>query len=678
MGFLAPWFLAGLVAVGVPVFVHMLRHNVRPPRPVSSLMFFERGTRSSTRHRRLKHWVLLTLRFALILLVVLAFANPFIRRAEANPNGRLLLVALDRSFSMRAGTRFADAKQQAIRMVAQKSPGQKAQILVLGGQIEVLTQALTDAAQLRSALAGVQPGDGHADFGELARVVRSVASAERGPIDLHLFSDMQQTAMPTNFGDVVLPQNVKLILHPVAKAPAPPNWTVQSVQAPAEISDPKDSSRFRIRAVVAGLHTPAARKAVSLFVNGASIATRSVDVPAGGRAAAEFTPSNLGYGWNRCEVRIDSADAFPVDDESLFAIRRSDPERVLFVHGSADTRSPLYFGAALRSAAEAAFAMQSMAAEQTTDVDPSRYAFVVLSDAVALPSMFEHALMRYVQHGGGVMIALGTATARSGSIPLWTGRVQRVQQEDDPVTVGRVDFTYPALNQEQPVQGNGGWEGAKFFYSVVVDPAQARVAMRLSDGTPLLIDRQVGLGHLLLFASGFDNLTNDLPLHPIFVAFVDRTARYLSGIGELGGSRVVDSYVQLRPAGQGGNQGLPVEVVDPDGHRLLSLGEARILQSIRLTRAGFYRIRLATGRDVLVGTNPDRRESDLEPLGPEIQQLWSGASGHQQEQAGEQVPGGVTSRPTKLWRWVMLLALAVAAAETVLASRYMGTQRDEL
>src|SRR5260370_38983883 len=57
MGFLAPWFLGGLAALGVPVFVHLLRKHVTIPRPVSSLMFFERGTQSSTRHRRL--WVLL-------------------------------------------------------------------------------------------------------------------------------------------------------------------------------------------------------------------------------------------------------------------------------------------------------------------------------------------------------------------------------------------------------------------------------------------------------------------------------------------------------------------------------------------------------------------------------------------------------------------------------------------
>ncbi len=62
MGFLAPWFLAGLAALGVPVFVHLLRRHVTTPRPVSSLMFFERGTQSSTRHRRLKYLLLFALR----------------------------------------------------------------------------------------------------------------------------------------------------------------------------------------------------------------------------------------------------------------------------------------------------------------------------------------------------------------------------------------------------------------------------------------------------------------------------------------------------------------------------------------------------------------------------------------------------------------------------------------
>src|SRR5215469_7483374 len=174
MGFLAPWFLGGLAALGVPVFVHLLRKHVTIPRPVSSLMFFERGTQSSTRHRKLRYLLLFALRFALVLLVVLAFADPFVKRPAADVNGHLLLIVLDNSFSMRAGTRFLDAKQQALAALAAKPHGEKTQIMALGGQLDVLTQPITDEAQLRTALESIEVGDGHANFGELGGALRTL------------------------------------------------------------------------------------------------------------------------------------------------------------------------------------------------------------------------------------------------------------------------------------------------------------------------------------------------------------------------------------------------------------------------------------------------------------------------------------------------------------------------
>ena len=679
MGFLAPWFLGGLVALGVPVFVHLLRRHVTTPRPVSSLMFFERGTQSSTRHRRLRYLLLFALRFALLLLIVLAFANPFVRRVSADANSRLLFIVLDNSFSMRAGTRFADAKQQALATLAAKPHSQKAQIMAFGGQLEVLTQPIIDEAQLRAALESIQPGDGHASFGELGRDLRTMSESSRSPADLHLFSDMQHSAMASNFADMVMPANIKLVLHSSAQSTAPANWTIESVDAPAELSDPKDPKRSRVEAVIVGFNTPATTKTVSLVINGKVVASRKVDIPANGRATVDFAPLDVGYGFNRCEVRIEGGDAFPSDDASLFAVRRSDPERVLFVHAAGDNRSAVYFGAALDAAAHSSFVLQSVAAEQATDLDPSRFAFVVVSDAPVLPSIFEHALAAYVAKGGSVLIALGTSAAHHERIPLWGSNARDPRdyaRSSGAATVGQVDFSYPALEQAEPGRDNGGWAEVKVLYAVPVDPAQSRITARLADGTPLLLEKQVGEGRILLFTSGFDNLTNDLPLHPIFVAFVDRTARYLAGSERLSGSRPVDAFVQLRaaatPVGFSGN----VEVIDPDGRRPLSLGEARTIQSFRLQRAGFYQIRFANGRDAVIGVNPDRRESDLAPMSQDLLDLWSGSSGGGQEAA--LAPSNERqTQPLSLWWYVMLLALLAAMTETGLASRYMSTLREE-
>lgn len=680
MGFLAPWFLGGLAALGVPVFVHLLRRHKATPRPVSSLMFFERGTQSSTRHRRLRYLVLFALRCALVLLVVVAFANPYIRKATAGANFRLLLIVLDHSFSMRAGTRFGDAKRQALALLEGKPHGQKTQIMSLGGQLESRTAAITDDAQLRAALENIQPGDGHANFGELGQAMRSLAETEHGPIELHLFSDMQRSAMPSNLSEAVLPNNVELVLHPVADGPAHANWTVESTEAPATLSDPKDPKHSRVQAVIAGFGTPAATKTVSLVVNGKTIATRKVDVPANGRATVEFAPLDLAHGFNRCEVQVEGEDAFPADDTSVFAVRWSDPERVLFVHAADDTRSALYFGSALSAATQGSFVLQSVAAQQATDLDPSKYAFVVLSDAVELPGIFEHTLGQYVAKGGRVLIALGTSAGHHTAIPLWGGNVKGTRdyaRDGGTATVGQVDFSYPALDQAQPGADNGGWAEVKVFYAAVPEQGQARVAARLSDDTPLLLDKQVGEGHIVLLASGLENLSNDLPLHPIFVVFVDRLARYLSGDERLSGSKVVDSFVQLRGAAEPAGVAASVEVIDPDGRRPLSLGEARTMQSFRLERSGFYQIRFANGRDAVIGVNPDRRESNLEPLGKDMQDLWSAGSGSKGTEPAGSAPVQVKAHPLSLWWYVMLLALVVALAETALASDYLGTQREE-
>jgi hypothetical protein len=227
-----------------------------------------------------------------------------------------------------------------------------------------------------------------------------------------------------------------------------------------------------------------------------------------------------------------------------------------------------------------------------------------------------------------------------------------------------------------------GFEGTKFFYAAAVYPGNARVVARLADGTPLLVDKQMGEGHVLLFASGFDNLTSDLPLNPAFVAFVDQTARYLSGEERVSGARVVDSFVQLRnpvnqASGNAAAKGATVDIIGPDGKRPLSLKEAAAAESFQLAHAGFYQIRFANGRDALIAVNPDPRESDLEAIPDDTLKLWSGSAGTGPETAATESAAEATNNVSGLWWWVMLLLLMTALAETALASRYLGTQREQ-
>src|SRR6202043_1144573 len=277
MGFLAPWFLAGIAAVALPYYVHLLRRHTTIPHPFSSLMFFDRRTQSSIKHRRLRYLLLLSLRTLLLLLLALAFANPFINHTAANmSNEKLLLLVIDNSFSMRAGTRLADARREALSVLTSRRPSDRAQVMALGSQIQALTQPSQDAGALRAAVESLQPGDSHGNFGELARSLRSLAESIATPIDLHLFSDMQKSEMPASFNELALPANVSLILHPVVKD-AVPNWTVESVNVPGQVWEPK---KTRVQGVVAGFTPPAATKTVTLLAGGKALSTQTVAVPA--------------------------------------------------------------------------------------------------------------------------------------------------------------------------------------------------------------------------------------------------------------------------------------------------------------------------------------------------------------------------------------------------------------
>jgi len=668
MGFLAPWFLAGAALIGLPLYLHLLRRHTTEPHPFSSLMFFERRTQSSIRHRRLRYLLLLSLRMAVLLLIALAFASPYIKeRTVAASSDRQLLVVVDDSFSMRAGTRLADAKREAFAALDSRGQAERAQVAALGSKLQLLTQPIEDPAQLRAAVESVQPGDSRSNFGELARAVRSLAESSRSRIELHFFSDMQKSSMPASFSELALPPSVTLVLHSIAKN-TQPNWAVEGVKAPSRVSDPK---KARVDAVIAGYSTPAATRMVSLIVNGKKVASQNVAVPAAGRANVEFQSLDVPYGFSRCEVRIDSADALPADDSYFFSVERSDPLPVLFVHESGDTRSPVYFGSALGSAAESSFTFESLTVDRAANAPLSKYSFVVLSDVASLPSQFENDLNRYVRGGGGILIATGTSTGHRARVPVFGNNIVGTHDysRDDArfLAVGDTDTSHPSMiNSER-------WAGAKFYYVVGIDPSNARVVAKLTDQTPLLLDERIGEGHALLLASGLDDLTNDLPVQPIFVPFVKQTALYLSGTTDRSVSQVVDSFLQLRTSKE---QAVSVEIVDPAGGRPLSLEEASTAESYQLTSGGFYDVRLANGRRDVVAVNPDRRESNLEVVPDDDLALWRGAAGQTAQtaaSAGESEP----AKPRSLWWYAMALVLLAAIAESVVAGRYLAVQREE-
>src|SRR2546425_12933509 len=107
MSFLAPLFFVAASAIAIPIFVHLIQRERKRVIEFPSLMFVRRIPYQSVRRRRIRHWALLVLRCAAILLVVTAFARPFLRQGVAAMaaigGAREIVVLLDHSASMGSG-----------------------------------------------------------------------------------------------------------------------------------------------------------------------------------------------------------------------------------------------------------------------------------------------------------------------------------------------------------------------------------------------------------------------------------------------------------------------------------------------------------------------------------------------------------------------------------------------
>jgi hypothetical protein len=560
----------------------------------------------------------------------------------------------------------------ARRAVAGLHAGQRAQVLAFGARVQVMSEVTDDHAPLNAGIDAIEASDARTSFAELARSLRSIAQSIHLPLAVHLYSDMQQTGMPANFNDLRLNAAVLLEPHPI-ETKETPNFAVENVVAPRRVYDNRKS---RVLATIAGFGNSKATRSVSLALNHRIIETKTVEVPENGRATVEFLSLEVPYGKNRGEVRIDSADALAADDVFYFSVERADPRHALFVHEADNSRDLLYFNAALGAAGQSAFEMDPATPDQTANLSPAKYAFVVLSDVGAVPAAFENQLREYVRGGGSVLVSLGHMSVARGRVPVTEDRIEETRyagrEGERFQTAVWLDRSHPSILKDDR------WDDVKFYQAIRVAPggapsgpgAPARVAARLSDQTPLLMDHQLGEGHILVFASTFDNVANDFPLHASFVPFIQQTARYLGRLDDGPASVPVGSFEELRDSKE---KGSAVEVVDPKGGRVLSLEEATEAQNIQFTLAGFYEIHRPNRADELVAVNADRHESDLTPAPAETLALWRNTAQGSSEGEAAAAAG---QKPLSLWWYVMLVVLALAIAESLFGNRHLSVDKE--
>ena len=229
MGFFAPLFLLGVFAVALPIWLHRLQTQSSERQPFSSAMLLETTEERVHLQKKLKYLVLLALRIALLLMIALAFAKPFLNRPPALLTAGAAgthLILVDTSVSMSRAGVFAQAITVASQLVDEAPSGALLQVLAVDDALHVESDLSAVKAAHRSAVSRLKVSALRLDYGSAMAAVDRLAESLPPPVTLHAISDFQASAMPVRFADVV-PSRVNDLVPHVVGTGAPFNWYVE-------------------------------------------------------------------------------------------------------------------------------------------------------------------------------------------------------------------------------------------------------------------------------------------------------------------------------------------------------------------------------------------------------------------------------------------------------------------
>lgn len=673
MSFLNPLFWLAAVTVAIPVLLHLTRREMRQPIPFPSLMFLRRVPFHETRRRQIRNWLLLLLRCALLLLLVAAFARPVASDwfASVNPDARRsTVILLDRSLSMARDGVWSKALQEAAEEASAQRQGDELCLVTFGARSDVWVRWTSRPQEIQQALSReLTPGYDTTSFAEGFRQALAqleTATGERKRIVL--ISDLQSSGLDLDRLRDEPVAGVELVVRDVGRAE--PNLYIEQVSVPREVFGDRTSLTVRVAAWVPEGQAPAAEGGeVRLYLEDRLVDRR--DFSLGGKLSATvlFEPLEVPEGISRGRLVLEPGGALAADDVRYFVVERAQPFHLaLFTRGGEGSG---FFEVAVESGTNLPFQLRRISSPAQVDAATR----VVLIDDSALPD--PGALNSLLERGGGVVIAAGNRTTPSvpgGWNDLLPGRLleKRFASPRSFQTITELNRDHPAL--APLARGTESLLNSVQFYGywAVEASPDASVLARLGDGSPILLERQVHNGRVLLYASSLDRVWSDFPVRGAFLPFWQSLIQYASGWAPRPAEHLIGTGVSLssRSGSPGSREGK--DILDPSGRRLTGLGE-EAPAALQLTLPGYYELRYAKRTDWLA-SNPDPAESNLAKLSPSDLEVAFNRLRIRDRIGGPQGVAVEEESPVEPVGWLLLVAaLGLVMLETLAANRRART-----
>ena len=685
MSFLAPLFLAGLVALAVPILVHLTHKERKDVVVFPSLMFLTKIPYQAVRRQRIRHWLLFALRCLALILLALAFARPFLpSAATAAPvrgvGARELVILLDRSYSMSYGDRWTRAVDAARRAVTGLGGDDRASLVLFDGTATAATEPTADKAILGAALDAAKPGAGITRYEPAFKLAQRVlVESELPRREVLVISDFQRVGWDGR-DSPALPAGTTIERVDLSDATTS-NIAVTGVDFRRDYAE--DRERVAITARLVNRSAQARpRQSVSLELNGRVVETKPVDLAPNAAATVDFAPAPLPSGTTRGVVRS-ADDALVRDNAFFFAISRGQALSVLVIdHREGGAPRSLYVERALGIGNQPNFRVTTKRLGSVTASDLVDRSLVLINDSDLPGGELGRRLVEYVNNGGGLLVALGDRSAprerpayAAELLPTTTDApIDRTTDRGG--TLGYIDRSHPIFEVFSAPR-SGDFSTPRFFRyrSVTPGPGDEQLA-RFDDGHIALLERKVGRGRVIVFTSSFDGIWNDLPLQPVFLPVAHQLAKYAAAYADERPWSVVGQVANLPgifrdSAGQAGTASeVEYVAVAPSGERTRLAGTTR--RTVELTEQGFYEMQRVGSRSEprVVAVNVDLAESDLAAVEPQLLTgaMVAGAGADTAVGAEASTPMDIERRQG-FWWYLLAAVLLLLVAETMLSNQ---------
>ena len=679
MSFLAPLFILGALAIAAPIIFHLIRRTSKEKIPFSSLMFLQPTPPRVTRKSRLENIFLLILRCAVLCLLALAFARPFLRNplnaGSASGVVTRTILLVDTSASMRRENLFPEAIDKAIEFARQAAPADQVAVYAFDRNARgAMTFTEWNKASLneRKVLAeqrlrALKPtwfnthlGNALVAASEAFDAEREHPTAERRVV---IISDMQEGARLEGLQGFPWPKQTHVSISTV-KAKKPTNAGVQLLSAGAgSTTSSNETVRVRINNSM-----QSGREQFELRWHGSISNATAIYVPPGQGRMLDLTRDTNS---DHLTLTGDDADF----DNNLYIITPPKEQiEVAFIGSDNETNTQellFYLKRAFPETARQEVRINAVRADGDFSAATRNATLIVLAAPLAANAQRE--LSSALTNGATVLAVLRTAEEAQGIAAL-SG--QNVTAEEAPFSAStyrmfaEIEFAHPLFAPFADARFSDFtkihfWKHRKLTFG----STNTHIVARFDGGDPAVAQLNMGKGTLFVLAAGWQPGDSQLALSSKFVPL-------LYSLLEIGGALKAQSlaFTVGDPIDLSLLRGTnTLTVRKPDGTTATVKSDVKSFGETDMP--GVYTV-AGTEPPLRFAVNLAPEESktaslpieQLEQLGVPVRVL-SVATAKQLAQREAQLKAAELESHQKLWRWLIVATLVVIIGETWVAAR---------